>query len=229
LCENEIILNEREKYWIKEIYSFYPKGYNINEGGKGGDTYTYNPNKEYMKIVALKNTGRKWTDEQIEQKRIYMTGKKLNPHKKVKCEFCEKEISQANHNRFHGIFCKNNPNRILKEPPQKVECEFCKQECSPQNLAQYHGMYCKENPNRIFKNFSLKNITEESYKKSRETKLKNGTNIMKEETKEKIRIANTGKKRPEEIKIKYSESLKKRWKKAKENNPINPSLRKQYI
>lgn len=215
-CDTEIILNEREIYFISSINSFVPNGYNINIGGKGGDTFTHNPNKEYIKETALKNKGRKHSDEVKENKRIFMTGKKLKPHKKVDCEFCDKKISQANHNRFHGVYCKNNPNRIFKEITPKKECEFCNKYCSPQELGQFHGIYCKSNPNRIFKDFSLKNITEESYKKAQETKIKNGTNIMMEETKEKIRIGNTGKKRSEEAKLKYSESFTKRWSLATE-------------
>jgi len=47
-CENEIQLNEREKYWISELKSNI-FGYNLTDGGTGGDTFTKNPNKEEIR------------------------------------------------------------------------------------------------------------------------------------------------------------------------------------
>ena len=47
-CENEIQLNEREKYWISELKSNI-FGYNLTDGGTGGDTFTKNPNKEKIR------------------------------------------------------------------------------------------------------------------------------------------------------------------------------------
>lgn len=44
-CNNLEELNEREKYWIKKLNSI-ENGYNLTEGGTGGDTFTKNPNKE---------------------------------------------------------------------------------------------------------------------------------------------------------------------------------------
>lgn len=42
-------MNESEKYWIKALNSFSPKGYNISTGGDWGDMFTYNPNKELIR------------------------------------------------------------------------------------------------------------------------------------------------------------------------------------
>src|ERR1700690_1413882 len=49
-CESEKQLNEREKFWIKELDAINPEiGYNITDGGEGGDTFTNNPNKENIR------------------------------------------------------------------------------------------------------------------------------------------------------------------------------------
>lgn len=49
---------EREKYWIKELNSLLPNGYNISTGGEGGDTYTNNPNREeIIKKISQKLSG----------------------------------------------------------------------------------------------------------------------------------------------------------------------------
>jgi group I intron endonuclease len=37
-CNSDEQLNEREKFWIKELNSLYPNGYNMTEGGDGGNT-----------------------------------------------------------------------------------------------------------------------------------------------------------------------------------------------
>jgi group I intron endonuclease len=44
-------LGEREKYWVAFYDSFNPnKGYNMSAGGEGGDNFTYNPNKENIRL-----------------------------------------------------------------------------------------------------------------------------------------------------------------------------------
>lgn len=47
-CDSLIELEEREKYWIKKLNSI-KNGYNLTEGGSGGDTFTNNPNKEIIR------------------------------------------------------------------------------------------------------------------------------------------------------------------------------------
>ena len=51
-CENEkTLLQEREKYWIKELGTFpisNGKGYNLTEGGDGGDTMSNHPRKKEL-------------------------------------------------------------------------------------------------------------------------------------------------------------------------------------
>ena len=49
-CKTENHMNNREKFWIKKLNSFTPNGYNINEGGKGGDTFSHKSEEEKEKI-----------------------------------------------------------------------------------------------------------------------------------------------------------------------------------
>lgn len=66
ICESHEALCEREKFWIEELNSRM-NGYNIAEGGTGGDTTSTHPNKQ----------------EIVEKRRVKNLGKKRSP------EFCE--------------------------------------------------------------------------------------------------------------------------------------------
>lgn len=100
-CNSSEELCEREIYLIKEVNSLYPNGYNINNGGKGGDNFTNNPNKD-MILQKIKNRPiRLHTMEEKEVRSKRMNGTKLKPHKKINCEYCNKEISQVNYNRWY--------------------------------------------------------------------------------------------------------------------------------
>lgn len=67
-CDNLEILNEREIFWIKELNSIDKIiGYNIHEGGSGGDNFKNNPNLEVIrKKMSLGKKGKKLTDEHKE-------------------------------------------------------------------------------------------------------------------------------------------------------------------
>jgi hypothetical protein len=54
-CQSNDELNEREIFWIKELKSQDKSiGYNISDGGEGGDTYSNNPRRdEICKKISL--------------------------------------------------------------------------------------------------------------------------------------------------------------------------------
>ncbi len=39
-CDDIVQMGEREKFWIVELNSLYPNGYNLTLGGEGGDTFS---------------------------------------------------------------------------------------------------------------------------------------------------------------------------------------------
>lgn len=53
-CNSLDHMKEREIFWIKELNSLVPNGYNIQIGGDGGDRISHNPNRENIlkKIAA---------------------------------------------------------------------------------------------------------------------------------------------------------------------------------
>lgn len=64
-CSNEEDLNIKEKFWIDYYQSNNNKiGYNITDGGTGGDTFNKNPNKEIIRIkLRQTSTGKKHSEE----------------------------------------------------------------------------------------------------------------------------------------------------------------------
>ena len=52
------ILNLKEEYWISYFNTKIPTGYNLTNGGEGGDTFSMNPNKEKTrKLLSIVNAG----------------------------------------------------------------------------------------------------------------------------------------------------------------------------
>jgi hypothetical protein len=217
-CDNSEILCEREIFWISELNSFCPNGYNINVGGRGGDNYTNNPNKEIIREKFKNKSTRKYTNEERIRCSIRMKGKKLKPHLKLKCEYCESEISKANYNRWHGDNCKLSPNYVIKKRVE-ICCDYCGKFNLPQINAQYHGDYCKENPNRIIKDYSYKANSFESIKKSWEKRREKGNDKQSEESNIKRSQKLKGRTFDDDTLLKMSISNKVRWENIK-SNPI---------
>lgn len=67
------------------------------------------------------------------------------------CTHCKRIIVGPNYNKWHGDYCKENPNRILKPAEEKVQCEFCHEYIFKRHYGQNHGDYCKKNPNRLIR------------------------------------------------------------------------------
>lgn len=94
-------LNRKEKFYIKSLNSI-KKGYNISEGGSGGDNFTNHPDKEnirkkiseslkgrkmspeFCKQNRERQVGRKFSKETIEKRRKALKGRKLTAEWKKK-------------------------------------------------------------------------------------------------------------------------------------------------
>lgn len=74
-CDNNL-LDERERYWISKLNCMIPNGYNMTEGGGGGNTWMNNPHKEetIMKLI-LANRGKKRSKEFCEEQSRRFKGK----------------------------------------------------------------------------------------------------------------------------------------------------------
>lgn len=65
VCKNFTELEKQEKFWIKKLDSIN-SGYNLTEGGTGGDTFTNNSDKELIR----ENLKQRVFSEEVRKKRI---------------------------------------------------------------------------------------------------------------------------------------------------------------
>lgn len=71
-------LNEREIYWISFLNTLTPNGYNMTNGGDGGNTWDKNNNKELISLkLSIANRGKKRSQEFCEILSKKLTGRKL--------------------------------------------------------------------------------------------------------------------------------------------------------
>lgn len=218
-CETEDLMNQREIFWISELKTYTPNGYNINTGGKGGDNFTHNPNKELirLKIIETKRNNPQSHSEEVKKKMSETRkGKSISPTYSVTCIYCNKTGDKRNMVRWHFDNCLLNPiNKNKKRSFEKKQCPYCLEFRTPQILSQSHFQFCKKNPNKVFKDYSYKKNSPESLKKTYETRVKNNNLKMSEETKEKIRKKMAGVKKSNIFKQIQSKNFKKRWENMK--------------
>jgi group I intron endonuclease len=119
------ILQEREKYWIREYGSINPEvGYNISEGGNGGDTISRNPDKSaIIKKISETLKGRMFSQEHKDNLKKNHNSKNPETVKKIseklkgkkKTEEHKKKLSIANreHNKKIGKWA-NDDNPMKK-------------------------------------------------------------------------------------------------------------------
>jgi len=130
ICSEKV--NEREKYWIA-YYDTYKNGYNMTEGGDGGDTISNHPNREKIcKKISEANSGerngfygKKHSEENKQKWSEQMKGNSLAKGYKH-TEEAKNKIAEKNTLRFLdkkervkvslGVkkYAKNNPEELKK-------------------------------------------------------------------------------------------------------------------
>ncbi len=90
VCKNQIDLSEREQYYISYFKSI-KKGYNLTEGGTGGDVFSFQSPERKQEILRKrsksmlgKNKGKKCSEEQKIKISKTLTGSKDSLSTKIK-------------------------------------------------------------------------------------------------------------------------------------------------
>ena len=71
-------LNDREKFYIKELETIAPNGYNLTEGGDG----VSNPSEESIERMRVSHLGKKLSKESIEKRSEKIRGTKYSENRK---------------------------------------------------------------------------------------------------------------------------------------------------
>lgn len=134
-CSNKNELNEREKYWIKEKDSIN-SGYNLTEGGTGGDNSKFiNYSEEWVEKQRI-NTKQYWdllSEEERRERSLKVSGEsngmfgKVGPWKgkKLPKEMIQKQLESRR--SYEG---EENPN--WKGGVSKKQCK-CGKDIAPNN------------------------------------------------------------------------------------------------
>lgn len=166
VCDNLIELSEREKYWIKELNSI-KNGYNLTEGGTGGDTFTNNSNKEEIRDKLKKRkhtevtkrkisennwqkkntgsrTGIRWSEEQRFKMEEYWN----NNSSPMKGKKHTEESKQSNREKHLGKKMSEETKvkmSLLKKGKsmERHVCPYCGKEGGGNAMKQWHFENCK--------------------------------------------------------------------------------------
>lgn len=108
--ENELIVDERERFWIKELNTISPNGYNIAYGGEGG---CYSVSEETKKKISKSSTGKPKSKEHIKNMRIAEFTKQYtfeyeNGNVEIKniilCDYCKVNKFDINEIKYLSSF-----------------------------------------------------------------------------------------------------------------------------
>lgn len=157
--DNKAIASEREKYWIA-YYDTVNSGYNMTEGGTGGNTWKNNPNKEETsrKLSAVWS-GRKHTDES--KKIMSEKAKQRPPQSRESIMRAEekRKVLRATGNYFSDVGIEKlreaGKRKVFDEEYRKklsestktrpqVQCPHCGKIGVRNSMIRWHFDNCKE-------------------------------------------------------------------------------------
>lgn len=170
-CKTVEELRDREIFWINKLSAQNPNvGYNVADGGLGGDTFTNNPNKSQIRKKLRKNhsaetkekisknnwnsktkgeghfkTGTKWTSEQRE-KMIRFFEETGGPFKGKTHSLESKEINRKAH---LGTVMSNESKQKIGFANRGtihkiIECPYCGKAGGKPAMERWHFKNCKK-------------------------------------------------------------------------------------
>ena len=193
VCSTKTELNEREKYWIKETKA-QEIGYNIAEGGNGGNTY----DEETRQRISQEFRGREVDPKTIEKaKKTREKRKQENPDVYKMSEEQKQILSKTHKGKVHPKEWRERQSNFMKDFTNY----------SPKFLEMQNGENRKGEKSPMWGT----KVSEETKRKQSEAHKKNPTRYwlgkkQSPETIEKRRQKQIGKKWSEEQRKKFEEN-----------------------
>ena len=198
VCSTKTELNEREKYWIKETKA-QEIGYNIAEGGNGGNTY----DEETRQRISQEFKGREVDPKTIEKaKKTREKRKQENPDAYKLSEKHKQILSKTHKGKVHPEEWRDRQSEVMKNLYHSDDTsqfqKFIENQKSENKSGEKNPMWGKK-------------ASEETRRKQSEALKKNPARywLNKKQTEEHIRKRTerqTGTKWSEERKKKYEEN-----------------------
>lgn len=203
-CESEEELDEKERYWIEKLEARI-KGYNIGQGGSGGDNLTRNPN--YDEIVKKISEGikQRYKDPAyLKHHRQTRLGSGNGMYGRKHSEESKRKMSENLKGKSHIIseeskrkMSESSKIKISDKEKEQIKEVFLNNDLNRNEIAEKFNMSLNR-LNRYLREMNLtrKIPTKESTCKARSKRLKGSGNGM------------YGHKHSEEAKQKISEKMK---------------------
>ena len=180
-CDTLEDLVSREIYWIELVGTLYPKGYNINPGGAGGDNVSCNPRKEEIKAKQrASHAKRDKTYDPIRAAKISqaLTGRKRSPEEclsisraQMRPEVNEKKVNsrKANNKLWHTVESKAkigaaNKGRKRTEESKRIQSERQKGKPRPLKEVERLKKYMTDPNNKVPCELCQRKLNKNNYK-----------------------------------------------------------------
>lgn len=115
-CYSEEEMCSDEQYYIKFFKTLWPYGYNLTEGGDGGEI----PCEEIRKKISLKLKGRTLSEETRKKMSLTQKGKNIWMKGKHHSEETKKKISESNKGRPSGMLGKKHSEETKKKMSESL-------------------------------------------------------------------------------------------------------------
>jgi hypothetical protein len=154
-CDKDNVL-KREIYWIRKKNTKSPFGYNLTNGGDGGNTYillSEEDKKKFREQCSKQNKGREFSDEHKKNISKSQQGHSRNKGVKFSEETKQKMVvawktrepvsAETKEKHRQNQLGKTHSTETIAKLSKRYKCKYCGKETNKSNLTRHEEKYCK--------------------------------------------------------------------------------------